>query len=116
MNFRENPKSAAIRKTLWHLAESRIRRGQARFFNQALMELGALICLPQSPNCLLCPLQNFCHAFRHGTSEQVPVKIQRRPLQSITTALAVIQNEKRFLIRKRPAEKIFHNLKAGSSS
>ena len=110
MNFRENPKSAAMRKTLWHLAESWIPRGQARFFNQALMELGALICLPQSPACLVCPAQAFCHALQAGSPEQVPAKAQRRPLQSITTVLAVIQKEERFLIRKRPAEGLMAGL------
>ena len=110
MNFRENPKSAAMRKTLWQLAESWIPHGQARFFNQALMELGALICLPQSPACLICPAQAFCQALQAGSPEQVPAKTQRRPLQSITTVLAVIQKEERFLIRKRPSEGLMAGL------
>ena len=110
MNFRDNPKSTAMRKTMWHLAEAWIPQGKARFFNQALMELGALICLPQSPNCLLCPVQNYCLAFQQGSSELVPTKVKRRPLQPITTALAVIQREDQFLIRKRPAEGLMAGL------
>ena len=110
MDFRDNAKSKAMRNTLWQLAESWIPQGQARFFNQALMELGALICLSQSPSCLLCPVQTFCHAFKAGSTEQVPAKVQRRPLQSITTILAVIQKKDRFLIRKRPVEGLMAGL------
>jgi len=86
MGFRENPKSTIMVQTLWRLAEEWIPKGKARFFNQALQALEA------------------------GVVEQIPMKVKRHPLKSITTVLAVIQHEKRFLIRKRPAEGLMGGL------
>ena len=43
-------------------------------FNQAMMELGALICTPKSPLCLFCPVQDNCEAFHEGTTEDLPIK------------------------------------------
>ena len=43
-------------------------------FNEGLMELGALVCTPTSPKCMICPEQNICEAFREGTANQLPVK------------------------------------------
>lgn len=102
MDLRGEPKSASMVKTLWHYAEAWIPQGQARFFNQGLMELGATLCLPQKPGCLLCPVQNFCQSFQAGSVARVPAKTVRRPRTPITTALAVIENDHQFLIQKRP--------------
>lgn len=43
-------------------------------FNQAMMELGALVCTPKSPLCLFCPIQEHCEAFHMGTTQELPVK------------------------------------------
>ncbi len=110
MDFRDNPKSTIMVQTLWRLAEDWIPKGKARFFNQALMELGALICLPQQPTCLFCPVQTYCQALEAGSVDQIPLKVKRHPLKAITTVLAVIQDEKRFLIRKRPSEGLMGGL------
>lgn len=50
--------------------------------NQALMELGATICTPQSPTCLLCPLQKTCVAFRERLTEDLPLKKPRKAMES----------------------------------
>lgn len=110
MDLREDPKSPAMVKVLWQLAEEWIPAGQARFFNQGLMELGATLCLSQQPSCLLCPVQRFCKAQQAGTLECVPAKTKRRPFTPVTTALAVIQNSGKFLIRKRPSEGLMGGL------
>lgn len=51
---------------------------QAGDFNQALMELGALICLPTNPKCLICPLNQECLAYRLGKTGEIPVKIRSK--------------------------------------
>jgi len=61
-----NPKSGPVQSRLWHLAEALIPEGLARDFNQALMELGALVCTPTDPTCECCPLLRVCKA---GNSE-----------------------------------------------
>lgn len=48
--------------------------GQSYLFNQAIMELGALICLPQRPNCFECPIHNFCQAQNNNTQSNFPFK------------------------------------------
>ncbi|MBF0279258.1 MAG: A/G-specific adenine glycosylase [SAR324 cluster bacterium] len=110
MDFRDNPKSRERVKTLWRLAEDWIPQGKARFFNQALMELGAMICSPKQPTCLLCPVQSCCQGFAAGSIEQIPAKSKRTPLKSIETMLAVIQDQKKFLIQKRPLEGLMGGL------
>jgi A/G-specific adenine glycosylase len=72
-------------------------------FNQALMELGATVCTPQSPRCLLCPLQGVCRALADGLQESLPIKGRRleQPLYD-TTAGVVWREDGLVLICKRP--------------
>ena len=60
-------------KILWDLAETHLPNGQAGDYNQALMDLGAMICLPKNPRCLICPLMKMCRARINGTQNQRPV-------------------------------------------
>ncbi len=111
MDWRDNPKSAEMLKKIWHAAEEWIPKGEARFFNQALMELGATVCTTQQPLCLLCPVQSFCKALQANSIEIVPAKIKRTPPKLRITALAVIRNEAgNFLIAKRPLEGLMGGL------
>lgn len=52
-------------------------------FNQGLMELGALICTPTSPKCLLCPVREYCNAFDRGIQEKLPVKTKKTKMKHI---------------------------------
>ena len=47
-------------------------------FNQAMMELGALVCTPKNPLCLFCPVQDNCSAFKEGTVLDLPVKLKHK--------------------------------------
>jgi A/G-specific adenine glycosylase len=71
-------------------------------FNQAVMELGALVCRPRRPLCPRCPVRRFCLAFRSRKQEKRP-QPKRRPAKKIETVVAVIERNGRFLIQKRPA-------------
>jgi A/G-specific adenine glycosylase len=77
-------------------------------FNQAMMELGALVCRPRNPNCLLCPLQRFCLAFKRGEQEVIPTP-KKRNSQKIETVVGIIRAGRRYLIQRRP----LHGLLAG---
>ncbi|MFO7733835.1 MAG: A/G-specific adenine glycosylase, partial [Candidatus Aminicenantes bacterium] len=70
-------------------------------FNQALMELGALVCRSANPQCLLCPVREFCRAAAEGTQETIP-RPRRLEVAKIEAAVAVILRDGRFLIRRRP--------------
>jgi A/G-specific adenine glycosylase len=61
-NIRTNVKSPATQRRLWALAERLLPCRRCGEFNQALMELGALVCLPANPRCAVCPLRGVCRA------------------------------------------------------
>jgi A/G-specific adenine glycosylase len=80
-------------------------------FNQALMELGALICTPGTPSCLLCPVREHCQAFQEGVQNELPIKTRKNKQKSVQLAavMAVAHNGK-ILIHKRPASGLLANL------
>jgi A/G-specific adenine glycosylase len=81
------------------------------FFNQALMELGALICTPSSPSCLLCPVRDHCQAFHEGVQNELPVKTKKKKQRSVQLAAGIFTNEEgKILIRKRPDTGLLANL------
>jgi A/G-specific adenine glycosylase len=71
-------------------------------FNQALMELGALVCKPRNPRCLLCPMQTFCLAFERGEQEVIP-RPKKRTSQKIEAVVAIIRKDGKILLQKRPS-------------
>ncbi len=72
-------------------------------FNQALMELGATVCLPGKPRCPVCPLFSLCRARREGTASELPVKLRKREPVRIAGALLVVRKGRRVLLRQREA-------------
>lgn len=71
-------------------------------FNQGLMELGALICTPTSPKCLLCPVREFCTAFHEGDPSSLPVKTKKTKTKTLELDVYVVRdNEGRYLLEKR---------------
>lgn len=102
--------SPAGEKKLWELARQSMPKGRAGDFNQALMDLGATICLPKKPRCLECPLQAMCQAWERGTAMLRPVLKARAQLPQHTRAAAVIVRRGRVLIQQRPAEGLLGGL------
>lgn len=82
--------SAEGEKTLWKHAAEHLPEGMAGDYNQALMDLGATICLPKNPRCLLCPLMDICQARENGTHEQRPVLKPKLKLPHFTHTAGVI--------------------------
>jgi A/G-specific adenine glycosylase len=66
-------KDPAFLKTLWPKAQELVHRTSPGDWNQALMELGATVCTPESPSCGACPLSGECVAFAKGLQDQLPV-------------------------------------------
>jgi A/G-specific adenine glycosylase len=69
-------------------------------FNQALMELGATVCLAKNPLCLLCPLAAVCRAREHGTATQLPVKRPKGEPVRLSGTLLVVRRRGRVLLRR----------------
>ncbi|PSL43646.1 A/G-specific DNA-adenine glycosylase [Salsuginibacillus halophilus] len=91
-------------KQLFEQVQAQFLEGaKPSIFNQAIMELGALICTPKSPGCLLCPVQNHCLARAEGKEEDLPVKSKKKAPSKKTLSVAVVQDDAgRVLLRKRP--------------
>ncbi|KRF23108.1 A/G-specific adenine glycosylase [Paenibacillus sp. Soil787] len=98
----------ATRTKMEKLARELILEGTASDFNQALMELGAMVCTPRSPHCLTCPVMAHCSAREAGMEEVLPIKKKAKPPRPELRAVALIEgtgeNEGKWLIRQRPQE------------
>ena len=88
-------------KTILERLHDEIPRRSPGDFNQALMELGALVCRSRNPLCLLCPVQPACRADDAGEQEIIP-KPKKRSSRHITAVVGIIENDGRILIQKRP--------------
>ena len=90
------------KELLWQRAEELLPEKSVGDFNSALMELGATICTPRAPKCLLCPVQKHCAAFAAGVAEEIPAPPQKkdRPIERRWT-IAISHNDQ-WLIEQRP--------------
>lgn len=91
-------------KLLWELAETYLPKKDAGDYNQALMDLGATICVPKNPRCLICPVMSLCKARANGTQNQRPVKLPKKVVPHHVHAAAVIVNRGKVLLSRRPSK------------
>jgi len=94
----------------WKTQENLIPNGKARYFNQALMELGALICTPSNPSCAICPVQKHCQAFAEKSVDQFPIPKKRKQTVKVNAGALVLRKNNKFFIHKRPVGKIMGGL------
>jgi A/G-specific adenine glycosylase len=78
-------------------------------FNQALMELGALVCRPDSPLCAACPLTKSCIAFERGIQEEIPA-VRKKKVHRIEAVCGVLMKGRFYYIQKRPSEGLLGGL------
>jgi A/G-specific adenine glycosylase len=103
-------RSPAGETRLWHLARENLPQGKAGAYNQALMDLGSMICTPRQPLCPLCPLRDICLAFSKNLQESRPVRVKRAPIPHHLVTAAVICREGLVLISQRPAKGLLGGL------
>ncbi|MDR1733203.1 MAG: A/G-specific adenine glycosylase [Synergistaceae bacterium] len=109
-NLEDPAGSPGLKKTVTKIVLELIPKGEARAFNQALMELGALVCLPKNPKCDECPWKKLCIARQLGVQALRPLP-KRRPETLKTDAWAVLCLWKgACLLRKRPAKGLWANM------
>ncbi len=104
------PQAAATRRKLWALAESLLPPGQAGPFNEALMELGATICVPRTPRCGLCPLRLLCRGYATADPEAFPPPTRRVSVPHRVVTAGVIWRDDRVLITQRPLDGLLGGL------
>lgn len=100
--IKQPPKTPQTKKLLQALAQQVLAKGQARYWNQAVMELGAKICTPRAPKCEVCAAMRYCRAF-HDLDDpaQLPVKTPRQALPHHQIAVGLVWNEGKLLIDQR---------------
>ena len=97
--------TSAGKKYFHKLAEELLDREHPRLFNSAIMEFGALHCLPQSPDCTNCPLQQFCKGYAAGTAELLPVRKPRPTLRDRWFSYTIyIYNSQKSEVRDQKSE------------
>lgn len=101
----------ATRTNLWNLAEAYLPDGRAGDYNQAIMDLGRLICRPRQPDCAVCPVRSRCRAFASGTQTERPVKKTKTPTPHYDVAAGMIWNDAgQLLIAQRPLDGLLGGL------
>ena len=86
------------------LADASLERSSPGEFNQALMELGATICVPKKPRCLLCPVRAYCGALAAERVGELPVKSKRPGGKRVGLSVVVIERGRKVLLRQRGAD------------
>ncbi|MCJ7693790.1 MAG: A/G-specific adenine glycosylase [Anaerolineaceae bacterium] len=98
------------KKALTDFAWVQLPAGNAGEFNQALMDLGATVCVPANPKCHICPLSECCQSFFNNTQQERPIKKIRQKIPHYTVTAAVIVRNGMLLIAKRPVDGLLGGL------
>jgi A/G-specific adenine glycosylase len=108
----ENPREPKSNARLWRLAEALVQNSKLNnkhsknccsHLNQALMELGALVCTPRNPQCEICPAEKLCVAFCENRAEELPNLGKRAAATARHFIAFVLERDGRFLVRQRSA-------------
>jgi A/G-specific adenine glycosylase len=100
----EDPREKAVAARLWARAEEVLPRSRCGDFNSALMELGATVCTPRNPSCLICPVRAPCEAFARGIQERVPAPKKAKATPLLERVVLCLRWRDRYLIEQRPAK------------
>ncbi len=98
--YRGNPLSTAGQRVLWQVAEDILPQKNVAQFNQALMELGSLVCTPREPKCGECPLSGVCAANAAGMQHEIPRPKPRKTYTDVREAAVAVRRNGRVLMRQ----------------
>ncbi len=98
------------KKEFSRIAQTLMPTDQAAIFNQAVMELGALVCTPKKPKCESCPVNEHCFAFEKNKAAELPVKKASIKQKKRFFHYLIIEDQKHLLIKKRDQKGIWQNL------
>jgi len=111
LNIDADIKQPKTRKIFEEIVREIISKTNPSAFNQGLMELGAIVCTPKQPMCLLCPVQSHCAAFAKGKVEELPVKSKAKKKKLEQHAVLLIFNDEgKILIEHRFKKGLLQNL------
>lgn len=120
IGLRDDPRGKNGQQLLWDFAEQWVQLDNAASpdttaggnrrstdvtsspsaINQALMEVGALVCKPQDPQCTTCPLAEICRAYEEGLQNEIPLKATKQKFIPVDHALAIVRHRGKMLFRQ----------------
>jgi A/G-specific adenine glycosylase len=98
--YRDDPQSPAGQRVLWQVAEDILPKWNVSQFNQALMELGSLVCTPSEPDCGACPLSSVCVACQTGAQHEIPRPKAQKRYTEVREAAVVVRKNASVLMRQ----------------
>jgi len=109
-NLAKPVKNKKTNMYIWQKAWELLPQGNARYFNQALMELGALVCIARNPRCMICPITTDCLAFSLDLTPERPVLQEPVKTVFIEMATGILFKNGKCFIQKRKAHGVWANL------
>ena len=100
--YRGDPRAGEGQRWVWAAAERVLPDRRVGDFNQALMELGALVCTPAAPKCGECPVAKWCEANRLGLQEEIPPRAKRKETVEVHEVGVVVRDGEKVLLCRRP--------------
>lgn len=108
--IQDDARQARIQRRLWALAGALVPADRPGPFNEAMMELGATVCLPREPLCLLCPLAPLCEGHRLGLAPSLPVLAPPKSPTLVHAAALVARRQEGVLLGRRRGDALFGGL------
>ena len=101
---REDVGIPSVKRRLLELGREDMPQTRCGDFNQALMDLGATVCTPGTPDCAVCPLRPLCDAYKAGDADELPVKAAAKPPLDISMAVALVTcGDKIWMVQRKEA-------------
>lgn len=110
LDLHDDIRLPATQKQLWAVAEELAKGPSPGDLNQGIMELGAMICTPRAPKCLLCPIRKHCRAQGNGEAEKLPVKSKAAKAKRVEAACGFLLRDGKILAARRPPEGLLGGL------
>ena len=99
----DNTSEPRVKKDFEKYVREMIAKKDPSSFNQGIMELGALVCTPKTPQCHVCPVQKYCRAYENGVVDQLPIKAKPKKQKILQYLVVLIKNaNNEYIIEQRP--------------
>ena len=106
----DDPRSSRAERQLWQWADLLTPAARAHDYSQAIMDLGAVVCVPGPPLCDRCPLNGLCLAHRQGLAGELPVRRIKKAVPRRHQAALLVRLQDRMLVSRRPPEGLLGGL------
>jgi A/G-specific adenine glycosylase len=102
VGYHDDPAKSAGQRLLWQTAEDLLPQKDVARFNQALMELGSLVCTPSEPMCEACPIATCCAAYALGLQDEIPAATRKHAFTAVREGAVIVHRNGSVLLRQCP--------------